>query len=109
MVPASLFGWGQGLDQKPDRAKRFYAVLTAATLVGLAINFLGISPIKALVISAALNGFLTPPLLVLLILIANKKDVMREHTNGLGLNILGWSTVLIMTLAAIGLLYTIFR
>lgn len=103
---ASLFGWGRGLNQAPDRAKRFYGVLTVVTLIGLGINFLGISPIKALVISAALNGFLTPPLLVLLLLVANKKDVLGDQTNGLGLNILAWGTILVMTVAALGLLYT---
>ncbi|MDQ2744690.1 MAG: divalent metal cation transporter [Chloroflexota bacterium] len=105
---AAIFGWGQGLNQAPDRAKRFYGVLAAATVVGLGINFLGISPIKALVVSAALNGFLSPPLLILLMLVGNKKDAMGEYKNGLSLNILGWATVAVMTLAAMGLLYTIF-
>ncbi len=104
---ASLFGWGRGLNQAPDKARRFYGVLTVATLVGLGINFLGISPLYALVISAAVNGFITPPLLVLLILVANRKDVMGEYTNGLGLNVVLWATTLIMTAAAAGLLYTI--
>lgn len=103
---ASLFGWGRGLAQAPRRAVHFYGVLTVATLVGLGINFLGISPIYALVVSAAINGFITPPLLILMILLANKKDVMGPYTNGLGLNIVLWGTTLIMTVAALGLLYT---
>lgn len=103
---ASLFGWERGLDQGWKRARRFYAVLGIAMLLGMSINFLGINPIQALILSAALNGFLTPPLLVLLLLIANRADVMGARVNGLGLNLLGWATVGIMSLAAIGLLIT---
>lgn len=104
---ASTFGWAEGLNQKPNRAWRFYGILTVATLVSLAINFVGISPIQALVIAAAVNGFLTPPLLILLLLISRREDIMGEHVNGLGLNLLGWGTALIMVLAAIGLVYTL--
>ncbi|HZS94701.1 MAG TPA: divalent metal cation transporter, partial [Chloroflexota bacterium] len=103
---AALFGWGRGVNQAPSHAKRFYGVLAAATLIGLGINFLGISPIRALVISAAVNGFLTPPLLILLILVANKRDVMGQYANGRTLNILAGVTTAIMMVAAVGLLYT---
>lgn len=104
---ATLFGWKRGLSQRVERAKRFYAILGAAMLIGAGVNFLHINPIQALVISATINGFITPPLLVLLLLVANNRDVMGERTNGRALNVLGWGTVLIMTGGAIALLFTL--
>ena len=56
-------------DRKPGRAPQFYAVIIAATLVGMTINFLGINPITALVLSAVLNGLIAGPLLVLVMLV----------------------------------------
>ena len=105
---AALFGWPHGLNDSPRRAKRFYVVLGAALGIGVAINFIGINPIQALVAAAVVNGIITPPLLALLLLIANRKDVMGERTNGRGINIVGWATVAIMSLAALGFLLTTF-
>ena len=78
----------------------------AATVAGMLFNFLGISPIDALFWTAVLNGFLAPPLLVLVMLVANDRDVMGERTNGRWLNLLGWGTTIVMFAAAIGLLAT---
>jgi Mn2+/Fe2+ NRAMP family transporter len=103
---AALFGWPRGLDRPPRKAKRFYVILAAILLIGLLVNFLGFNPIQALVLSAALNGVLTPPILVLLLLIANKRDVMGRRTNGVFLNLLGWGTTVMMAVAALGLLLT---
>ncbi|MGH2449233.1 MAG: NRAMP family divalent metal transporter [Chloroflexota bacterium] len=103
---ATTLSWPRGLGQKLDRAKRFYAVLALAVLIAIGINFLGVNPIDALVLAAVVNGFLTPPLLVLLMLLANRKDVMGAQANGFGLNIMGWGTVAIMSIAALALLYT---
>ena len=103
---SEAFGWKYGLDEKPYRAKQFYAVIVAATLVGMLINFLGINPITALFWTAVLNGFLAPPLLIVIMLIANNKKIMGKRTNGRWLNILGWLTAVIMTVAAIALIVT---
>ena len=73
---AEAFGWRYGLSEKPRKAWRFYAVIVASTLVGLLINYLGISPIRALFWTAVINGLLAPPLLVLIILVSNNKAVM---------------------------------
>ena len=105
---AALFGWPHGLNDTPRRAKRFYLVLAIALGIGVAINFIGINPIQALVAAAVVNGIITPPLLALLLLIARRKDVMGTHTNGRGINIVGWATVAIMSVAALGFLITLF-
>ena len=103
---SEAFGWKYGLDEKPYRAKQFYAVIVAATLVGMLINFLGINPITALFWTAVLNGFLAPPLLIVIMLIANNQKIMGKRVNGRWLNILGWLTAAIMTVAAIALIIT---
>ena len=98
------FGWRSGLDHKPTRAPQFYAVIIAATLVGMAINFLGINPITALVLSAVLNGLIAAPLLVLVMLVSNNPRAMGERTNGRLLNVLGWVTTIVMGVAAVALI-----
>jgi Mn2+/Fe2+ NRAMP family transporter len=67
------------------------------------MNFIGINPIDALVWTAVINGFLAPPLLVVLMLIANNCKIMGENANGPGLNILGWAATVLMFAAAFGL------
>ncbi len=103
---AEAFGWRTGLDRKPGRAPGFYAVIVAATLVGMAINFLGINPITALVLSAVLNGLIAAPLLVLVMVVSNDRSAMGERTNGRLLNVVGWLTTGVMGVAAIGLVVT---
>ena len=103
---SEAFGWRSGLDSKPTRAPQFYLVIVAATLVGMAINFLGINPITALVISAVLNGIVAAPLIVLVMLVSNDRKVLGERTNGGLLNIVGWVTAVVMGVAVLGLIAT---
>jgi NRAMP (natural resistance-associated macrophage protein)-like metal ion transporter len=103
---SEAFGWRSGLNRKPTRAPQFYVVIIAATLVGMAINFLGINPITALVLSAVLNGLIAPPLLVLVMVVSNNRAAMGERTNGRLLNVVGWVTTIVMGVAAIGLIVT---
>src|SRR5579864_1648539 len=103
---AEAFGWRAGLDQKPRRAKEFYGIIAASTLVGILINYLGINPIDALFFTAVIFGFLTPPLLALLMLAAQDRKVMGEHVNSPLLNILGWATTVATAAAAAGLVGT---
>ena len=70
------------------------------------INFVGINPIRALFWTAVINGFLAPPMLVLIMLIANTPRIMGERTNGRWINIVGWATTAVMFAAAIGLVLT---
>jgi NRAMP (natural resistance-associated macrophage protein)-like metal ion transporter len=100
---AEAFGWKFGLDKKPKGAKQFYAIIVASTLMGMMVNFIGINPMKALFWTAVINGFLAPPLLVMIMLIANNKAIMHKRVNGTWSNILGLITTLVMFAAAIGL------
>ncbi|MHB8959338.1 MAG: NRAMP family divalent metal transporter [Candidatus Limnocylindrales bacterium] len=103
---SEAFGWKSGLDRQPTKAPQFYAVIAVATAVGAAINFLGVNPIDALVITAVINGLLAPPLLILVMTVANNPDVMGGRTNGRWLNVIGWMTPAIMGIAAIALVVT---
>jgi len=103
---AEAFGWRAGLDEKPRHAKKFYAVIAGATLVGVGMDFAGINPISALFWTAVINGVTAPPLLVVVMLVSNNKRVMGRRKNGLGTNILGWLATAIMFVAAIGMFVT---
>jgi NRAMP (natural resistance-associated macrophage protein)-like metal ion transporter len=103
---AEAFDWEYGLDEKPRAAKRFYAVIAISTAVGMIINFLGINPISALFWTAVINGLLAPPLLVVIMLVANNRQVMDERVNRRAANVLGWAATAVMFAAAAGLLLT---
>ena len=103
---AETFGWPSGLDEKPRHAKKFYGVIALSTLVGVGIDFLGINPITALFWTAVINGVVAPPLLVVVMLVANNKQAMGERTNGVFTNIFGWLAAAIMFAAAIGMFIT---
>ena len=81
-------------------------MIAASTLIGMLINFLGINPIRALFWTAVINGFLAPPLLVLIMLVANNPVVLADKKNSVWMNLLGWATTAAMSAAAIALVLT---
>jgi len=103
---AETFNWPSGLDEKPRHAKKFYGVIAASTLVGVILDFAGINPISALFWTAVINGVVAPPLLVVVMLVANNKRVMGTRTNGPATNIIGWLAAIIMFAAAIAMFVT---
>jgi NRAMP (natural resistance-associated macrophage protein)-like metal ion transporter len=103
---AEALGARHGLDQRPRRAKLFYGMIIVPTLIGMLMNFLGINPMKALFWTAVINGFLAPPLLVVIMVIANNPRVMGKWTNGTWENAAGWATTVVIFAAAIGLVLT---
>ena len=101
-------GWKHGLHAKPSEAKGFYGLIAAFTGVALALNFFGINPMKALVWSGIVQGFSTPPLLVIIMLLTNDGRVMGTSTNSTTLNILGWATTAAVCAATVCLVATWF-
>jgi Mn2+/Fe2+ NRAMP family transporter len=99
----AAFGWKVGMDEPVTRAKAFYAVIAVAMVAGAALDFAGLSPVTLLFGAAVVNGLLAPPLLVLILLVANNKKIMRGHKNGRALNVLGWASVVIMAGSALWL------
>jgi len=101
-------GWKHGLHAKPAEAKKFYAAITVITVIAMSLNFLGINPMKALVWAAIVQGFSTPPLMLLIMLITNNRAIMGERLNGRAINVLGWVTTAAVFAATAGLVITWF-
>jgi NRAMP (natural resistance-associated macrophage protein)-like metal ion transporter len=99
------FGWEKGLNKKFHEAKGFYFIIGLSLFLGLSLNYVGISPIDALIYTAILYGLTAPILIAIILHIANNKEVMGEHTNSLIVNILGVLAFIIMTTAAVVLIY----
>lgn len=94
-----------GLNKKFHEAREFYFIIVTALLIALVIGYLGLSPIKALLWTAVLYGLTAPVLILLILCVANNKNIMKKHTNGWLSNCLGISAFILMTLSALLLLY----
>ncbi len=99
------FGWKQGLDKKFNKAKMFYVIIAISLILGLSMNYMGISPIKALIFSAILYGLTAPVLIAIILHISNNKKIMGKYTNGKMSNIFGFAALVLMTAAAVILIY----
>jgi NRAMP (natural resistance-associated macrophage protein)-like metal ion transporter len=93
--------WRGSLNDRPKRAPKFYAVLAAALLLGLTLNYLRFSAVKMLFWAAVLNGILAPPLVGLVTILSSDKKVMGDRTNTALVSGLGWLTTLVMSVAAV--------
>jgi NRAMP (natural resistance-associated macrophage protein)-like metal ion transporter len=105
---AQVFGWKHSLHAKPREAKAFYVAITAFTLIGVAMNFLGFNPMQALVWAGVIQGFSTPPLLMMIVLMTSSRQIMGDKVNSLGMNILGWITTVAIFAASAGLVVSWF-
>lgn len=94
------------LAVKPQYRPTFYAIIGLATLAGVGMNFLHIDPIRALFITAVINGFLAPPLLILIVLLASDRKAMGRQVSGKLSKTLTWATAALMSVAAIALAVT---
>jgi Mn2+/Fe2+ NRAMP family transporter len=97
---AETFGLPQGLDKKFHEAKGFYTVIAISLILGLSLNYVGISPIQALIYTAILYGVTAPVLIAIILHISNNKAIMGEFMNDRMTNVLGFLALLIMTVAS---------
>jgi NRAMP (natural resistance-associated macrophage protein)-like metal ion transporter len=104
-IVSETFGWKGNLDKKFDKARPFYFIIIGSLIVSLFINFIGVSPVKALLYTAILYGLTSPVLIAIVLHIANNKSIMKEHTNSKLSNIFGGLTFVLMTAAAIALIW----
>ena len=100
---AEAMAWGGSLDSRPRIAPKFYGVLAAAMLIGLALVSAGVPAVKMLFWSAVANGVLAPPLLVLIVLLTSDTTVMGERVNPTWLRVLGWTAAGVMSAAAVAM------
>lgn len=106
---AEAFGWKKGLDKKVNDAKGFYSIISTSMGIALLLNTIGLNPIKSLIYSAILYGFITPILIAIILYISNSKSIMGKFVNGKFSNILGIITLLLTTGAAIALIVISFQ
>jgi Mn2+/Fe2+ NRAMP family transporter len=100
-------GWKNcSLHARPREAKLFYLAVAGFTLLAVLLNFLGFNPFKALIWAGIVQGFSTPPLLLLIMLITNNRKIMGDKVNTRGMNVLGWITTAAIFLATVGLVAT---
>jgi NRAMP (natural resistance-associated macrophage protein)-like metal ion transporter len=101
---SETFGWVEGLDRQPREAKAFYATIAAATIGGLALNFVAIDPMKALYWAAVVNGMLAAPLMIVVMIIARNRRIMGRLAISRKLAGGGWLATAVMAAVAIGFL-----
>ncbi len=104
---SEVAGWAEGLDLKLERAHGFYGVIALGTLVGLAINFIGLNPVKMLVVAAVVNGVVAPPLIAVLAVTARSGEVMGRYRSGWLSTGLVWLACIGMAAAAVGLFLSV--
>ena len=108
-ILAETFNWKEGLDKKFHEAKGFYITLIVSLIVGLCMEFFGISPIHALIYTAVLYGLTAPVMIAIIMHICNNKKVMGEFTNKRWSNVLGTLALILMSVTAIALIYFLFK
>ena len=104
---SEAFGWREGLSLRMTQAKAFYGVITVSMVAGLAMNAVGLDPVRALYLSAILNGVAAPPLIVLIALLSGSRDVMGVHASGPASRVLLWTAAAVST--ALPVIYLVVR
>jgi Mn2+/Fe2+ NRAMP family transporter len=101
---ADAFQWRSGLDHRLVEARGFFGVIAFGTVVGTLIDFTPLDPIKALVWSAVVNGVIAVPIMAVMLLLGNKREVLGDHTLSLRHRLLGWFATGVMTVAVVAML-----
>jgi NRAMP (natural resistance-associated macrophage protein)-like metal ion transporter len=98
---AEAMGWKEGLERRAKDARGFYGVIAVSVLLGMALEYTPIDPMKALFWSAVINGVVAVPLMVVILLLVSRKSVMGPYTASRSLMVLGWAATIVMALAAV--------
>lgn len=102
---AGTFNWRNSLALKPRLAKRFYAIIVLSTLIGLAMGFTRIDPVKALYWSAVINGVVSVPIMALIMFMAVNPKVMGHFVIPVRLRVTGWIATIAMAAAALSMFW----
>jgi Mn2+/Fe2+ NRAMP family transporter len=97
-------GWKCGLEHRPWEAVGFYVVIGLATLLGIAIDWSPLDPIKALFYSAVINGFVAVPIMASMMLVVSRGSAMGKFTAKPRLLFFGWAATTVMAAAAIAMI-----
>ena len=97
-------GWHVGLARRPRRAKAFYATIAAGMVLGAALNFSPIDPIKALYWSAVLNGVVAVPVMAMMMHLTMRPAIMARFTLPGPLRAMGWLATAAMAVTVVAML-----
>ena len=100
---AETFAWREGLDQRFRGARPFYLVIIVSTLIGIAMDFLHVNPMRALYWTAVINGLLAPFLLLGILFAAIDRTLMKSQPSSIPSVVVVSLATLIMFGAAIGM------
>ena len=90
-------GFESGVDQSFREAPVFYWLYTLLIAGGAAAVLWPHFPlIRITILSQVLNGVLLPIVIVLMLLLINRKDLMGEHKNGRAFNAIAWLTAAVV-------------
>ncbi|WP_242098709.1 divalent metal cation transporter [Sphingomonas sp. CROZ-RG-20F-R02-07] len=98
-------GWKCGLDERPWEAVGFYSVIALATLLGIAIDWSPLDPIKALFWSAVVNGVVAVPIMVAMMVVVSRHSAMGKFTASRSLRFFGWTATAVMASAAAAMIF----
>lgn len=101
---AETFNWEEGMSKKFHEAKGFYLTLILSLLVGLSIEWIGISPVQALLYTAVLYGLIAPVVIAVILHMCNNPKIMGEYRNRRSTNFWGLLTLLLMVVAGVVLI-----
>jgi len=93
---SEAMGWRESLERKPSQAKQFYSVIVVSMAIAVALNLVGINPMRSLVVAALLNGLTAPILMFIIWWLARDKQLLGEHTSP-------WWSSLLVSIGAIGM------
>jgi NRAMP (natural resistance-associated macrophage protein)-like metal ion transporter len=100
---AETFRWKDGLNEKFKAARPFYSVIILSIVIGIALDFADVSPMKALYWAAVVNGVLAPFLLIGILIVASDRKIMRQQPSSLLSRLTVAVTALAMLGAAVGM------
>jgi NRAMP (natural resistance-associated macrophage protein)-like metal ion transporter len=106
---AEAFGWKATLAARPMEARGFYAIIAVSTLIGLFADFSPLDPIKLLFCSAVINGFVSVPMIVAMMLLVSNPAQMKRFTIHVGLRVGGWAAAVLMTAVLVALCWSALR
>jgi NRAMP (natural resistance-associated macrophage protein)-like metal ion transporter len=100
---AEQFGWPSTLEAKFPEAVGFYLIISAATVIGFALGFAPLDPIRMLVWSAVINGIVAVPVMAMMMLVVNNRSAMGRFSARPALAAAGWAATALMALTVLAM------